>query len=146
MAKRGNGEGTIHRRKNGGWCAQYTVYTDKGRKRKTIYGKTRAEVATKLTKTLSHLEDGLTFDAGNSTVGEYLDRWLTECVKGTVKETTYANYSYITRIHIAPALGRIKLKSLAPTHVRSFYGEKARTSLSAATVKKMHVGTTQGAL
>jgi hypothetical protein len=43
-SKRGNGEGTIHRRKGGGWCAQYTVYTAEGRKRKTIYGKTRAEV------------------------------------------------------------------------------------------------------
>jgi integrase len=42
--KRGNGEGTIHRRKYGGWCAQYTVYTAKGRRRKTLYGKTRAEV------------------------------------------------------------------------------------------------------
>jgi integrase len=60
-------------------------------------------------------------------------------VKGTVKETTYANYSYITWRHIAPALGRVKLKSLTPAHVRSFYGEKARTNLSAATVKKMHV-------
>jgi hypothetical protein len=43
--KQGNGEGSIHRRKDGGWCAQYTVYTAEGRKRKTIYGKTRAEVA-----------------------------------------------------------------------------------------------------
>jgi hypothetical protein len=34
--KRGNGEGSIHRRKGGGWCAQYTVYTAKGRKRKTL--------------------------------------------------------------------------------------------------------------
>ena len=60
-------------------------------------------------------------------------------MKGTVKETTYANYSYITRVHISPALGRVKLKSLTPAHVRSFYGEKTRTNLSAATVKKMHV-------
>jgi len=42
--KRGNGEGSIHRRTDGGWCAQYTVYTAEGRKRKTLYGKTRAEV------------------------------------------------------------------------------------------------------
>ncbi|HVF01110.1 MAG TPA: hypothetical protein VNA27_07195 [Rubrobacteraceae bacterium] len=33
--KRGNGEGTIHRRKDGSWCTQYTVYTAEGRKRKT---------------------------------------------------------------------------------------------------------------
>jgi hypothetical protein len=42
--KRGNGERTIHRRKDGGWCAQYTVYTAEGRKRKSLYGKPRAEV------------------------------------------------------------------------------------------------------
>ena len=33
----------------------------------------------------------------------------------------------------------MKLKSLTPAHVRSFYGEKASANLSAATVKKMHV-------
>jgi integrase len=60
-------------------------------------------------------------------------------VKGTVKETTYSNYTYITRKHVSPALGHVKLKSLTPAHVRGFYGEKARTNLSAATVKKMHI-------
>jgi hypothetical protein len=45
MGKRGNGEGSITRRKNGGWMAQYTAYTSEGRKRKTLYGKTRQEVA-----------------------------------------------------------------------------------------------------
>jgi integrase len=47
MGKRGNGEGSISRRKNGGWMAQYAVYTAEGRKRRTIYGKTRVEVAKK---------------------------------------------------------------------------------------------------
>jgi hypothetical protein len=48
MGKRGNGEGSIWRRKSGGWCAQYTVYTTEGRKRRTLYGKSRQEVAAKL--------------------------------------------------------------------------------------------------
>ena len=69
--KRGNGEGSIHRRK-GGWCAQYTAYTAEARKRKTLYGKTRAEVAKKLAKALSDREVGVAFDAENLTVGEYL--------------------------------------------------------------------------
>ena len=137
--KRGNGEGSISRRKGGGWMAQYAVYTAEGRKRKTLYGKTRQEVAAKLARALSDREDGMVFDAGNLMLGEYLDRWLQDSVKGTVKETTYANYSYIVRIHINPALGNIKLKGLTPMHVRNFYGEKARSNLSAATVKKMHV-------
>lgn len=137
--KRGNGEGTIHRRKNGGWCAQYTVYTAEGRKRRTLYGKTRAEVAEKLTKAVADRQSGLTFDTGNLKVGEYLERWLADSVKGTVKETTCANYAYITRKHISPALGRVKLKALTPAHVRDFYREKSLSNLSPATVKKMHV-------
>jgi integrase len=84
-------------------------------------------------------DGGIVYETGKLTVGDYLDRWLRDSVKGTVKETTYANYSYITRVHISPALGRVKLKNLTPAHVRGFYGEKARTNLSAATVKKMHV-------
>jgi integrase len=137
--KRGNGEGSISRRKNGGWMAQYTVYTAKGRKRHTLDGKSRAEVSERLTKAMADRDGGVVYESAKITVGEYLDSWLRDSVRGTVKETTYANYSYIIRVHISPALGRLKLKSLTPAHVRGFYGEKARTNLSSATVKKMHI-------
>lgn len=144
MGKRGNGEGTITRRKNGGWMGQYTVHTAEGKKRRTVYGKTRAEVAKKLARALSDREDGLVFDAGNLTLGDYLDRWLLECLKGTVRESTFERYEYAVRPHIKPALGRIKLKSLTPAHVRGFYREKLEGSggsrgLAPATVHKMHV-------
>jgi hypothetical protein len=90
--KRGNGEGTIHRRKDGGWCAQYTVYTAEGRRRRTIYGKTRVEVAAKLTKAMSDRDDGIMFEAGNLKFGEYLRRWLEDSVKDTVRTTTFERY------------------------------------------------------
>ncbi len=51
MARRGNGEGSITRHKKSGlYMARYWVEYPTGAKRKTIYGKTRAEVAEKLTK------------------------------------------------------------------------------------------------
>ncbi len=137
--KRGNGEGTIYRRPDGRWCTQITVYVNGRRKRQTLYGRTRKEVAEKLAKATADRDGGMVYETGKLTVGVYLDRWLRDSVKGTVKETTHANYSYITRAHISPALGRVMLKSLTPAHVRGFYGEKARTDLSAATVRKMHV-------
>jgi integrase len=137
--KRGNNEGSIYRRKNGTWAAQYTVWTAEGRKRRSVSGKTRAEVSRKLTEAMADRDGGLLHDAGRLTVGEYLDRWLADSVKGTVKETTYANYAYIAHKHVSPALGHVKLKTLTPAHVRGFYGEKARTNLAASTVKKMHV-------
>jgi integrase len=137
--KRGNNEGSIYRRKNGTWAAQYTVWTVEGRKRRSVSGKTRAEVSRKLTEAMADRDGGLLYDVGKLTICEYLDRWLADSVKGTVKESTYANYVYIIHKHISPALWHVKLKTLTPSHVRAFYGEKTRTNLSAATVKKMHV-------
>src|SRR5215217_3530329 len=136
--KRGNGEGSIHRRKSGGWCAQYTVYSAKGRKRKTLYGKTRQEVAAKLATALSNRKGGLTFDAGNLTLGDYLDRWLNDSVRDTVRQRTWERYEQIVRVHIKPALGRIKLKALTSTHVRGLYREKLDGGLAPRTVRYIH--------
>ena len=136
--KRGNGEGTIHRRKGGGWCAQYTVYTVKGRKRKTVYGKTRAEVAAKLAKALSDREGGLVFDTGNETLSEYLDRWLNDSVRNSVKQRTFENYTYVVRSHLIPALGHMKVKTLTPAHVQGLYRSKLDSGLSPRTVQLIH--------
>jgi integrase len=138
LGKRGNGEGTISRRKNGGWMAQYYVHTAQGRKRKTIYGKTRKEVAKKLAKALSDREGGLIFDAEGLKLREYLSRWLEDSVKDTVRNTTYEGYEQIARTHIIPMLGDVKLKGLSPTHVRGLYKEKLQT-LSPRTVQYIHV-------
>lgn len=137
--KRGNDEGSIHRRKSGGWCAQYGVYTSEGRKRKTIYGKTRQEVAAKLAKAIADREGGLVFDAKNLTLGEYLDVWLRDGVKDTVRATTYQGYERTMRLHIKPTLGRIKLEKLTPTHVRGLYRERLEAGLAPRMVQLVHV-------
>ena len=86
MGKRGNGEGSITRRKDGLYMARYTVQTATGAKRKTIYGKEREQVAEKLIEALSNRNKGLVFDAGSQTAGEYLERWLQTSAKGSVRE------------------------------------------------------------
>lgn len=96
-------------------------------------------MAKKLAKALADREGGLVFDDKGLTVGEYLEWWLKDSVRGAVKHATHATYCSVAHTHISPALGRIQLKHLTPAHVRGFYGAKARTNLSAATVKKMHV-------
>jgi integrase len=136
--KRGNGEGSITKRKGGGWCAQYTVYTAKGRKRKTLYGKTRQEVATKLAKALSDQQGGLSFDAKNLLLGQYMSLWLADSVKDTVRLTTYQGYERIVRLHIKPTLGRVKLQNLAPTHLRGLYRERLEAGLAPRMVQLIH--------
>jgi integrase len=138
MGKRGNGEGSIGRRKDGLYMARYTVHTATGPKRKALYGKTRQEVAAKLSKALADRESGLTFDADNVTVAEYLARWLSDSVRGTVRVSTFERHEQIIRAHLAPAFGRMKLKTLTPAHVRSLHREKLEEGLAPATVRKIH--------
>jgi integrase len=130
--------GSISRRKNGGWMGQYIVHTAEGCERRTVYGKTRKEVATKLAKALSNRADGLTFDAKNLTLGKYLDLWLKESVQDTVRLTTYQGYERIVRLHIKPALGRIKLDKLTPVHVRGLYRERLEAGLAPRMVQLVH--------
>jgi integrase len=137
--KRGNGEGSITKRNDGRWMARYTVRTFKGPKRRTVYGRTRAEASAKLAKAMADRDGGLIFDAGSLRVGDYLDRWLSNSVKDTVRERTYERYEEILRLHVKPALGRLKLKALTPAHVQDFYRDRLDNGFSPATVQKIHV-------
>jgi integrase len=129
----------IAKRKDGRYMARYTVYTPDGPKRKTIYGKAYKEVEAALAKARGDAARGLTFDAGNLTVGEWLDRWLEDAVADTVRPVTFAKYEQIVRNHAKPALGRLRLQTLTPAHVRGLYREKLDRGLSPRTVQYIHV-------
>ena len=135
MGRRGNGEGSIYRRKDGRWEAKYTA---EGAKRRVLYGKTRKEVADKLAKALADRASGYTFDTENMTVGEYLDRWLNDSDKGSVRTSTYERHEQIVRLHLKPAFGRVKLSKLTPAQVQGLYRDKLDSELSPATVQKIH--------
>jgi integrase len=140
MAKRrGNGEGSITRRKDGLYMARYWVETPKGSKRKTIYGKKRDEVADKLARALAERADGIVYDDENLTVGEYLNSWLKGSVRGSVRQSTFDRYEIAVRVHIKPALGRVKLKKLSPAHVAGFYQDRLAAGSAPASVNKLHV-------
>jgi integrase len=149
LPKKGNGEGSIYpHKRNGkrvGYRSAYTVYTASGPKRRYVSGKTREEARQKLTRAMADRDGGLVFDDGGLTVGEYVERWLKDSVRGTVRQSTYETYEYMTYPHIVLPLGSIKLKTLTPVHVRNFYREKLDGGLSSATVRKMH-GVLQKAL
>jgi integrase len=121
MGRRGNGEGSITRRKDGLYMARYTVQAATGPKRKALYGKTRGEVSEKLTKAMAAMYEGLVFEGENQTLATFLDRWLNGLVKGSVKPSTFEGYERMIRNHIKPDLGDKKLKSLSPKHVQYFY-------------------------
>jgi integrase len=138
MGKRGNGEGSISRRKSGGWMGQYTVYTAEGRKRRTVYGKTREEVRQKLTKATADRDGGLVYNGEGTKLGDYLTSWL-KGSEGTIRRSTFVRYEQISRVHLRPALGNLKLKNVTPAHVRDLYRQKLDAGLSPRTVQYIHV-------
>jgi integrase len=93
-------------------------------KRRYVSGRTKKEARRALREARANADQGLAYDADNLKVGEYLDRWLSDSVSDTVKATTFERYEQITRLHLKPVLGGVKLKALTPAHVRGLYREK----------------------
>ncbi len=138
MGRRGNGEGSIRKRKDGRWEGRYTVQTPEGTKQKTVYGKTRKEVAENLTEAMAGRDRGLVFDAGKLTVAEHLERWLEDVVKPSASHRTYSAHAQQIRTHLAPTLGRVRLKALRKAHIDRLYREKLDAGLAPSTVRRIH--------
>ena len=136
MSKRGNGEGSIYRRKDGRWVAEMTL---EGRARRFVYGKTRKEVQEKLKTALHEQQQGtLIGHPTKQTVAQFLNDWLENSQKQSVRPRTFERYEEIVRIHIAPDLGRHQLLKLSPQHLQAFYAKKVGEDLSATTVGILH--------
>ncbi len=141
--ERGNGDGDVWPRRNKagkviGYRASYWVETADGPRRRYVSGKNKGETRAALSKAKAGREDGVFSDAGTTKLGEYLDGWL-EDTRGTVRQRTWERYEQIVRVHIKPALGRTKLKTLNPAQVRALYRERLEAGSSPRTVQYVHV-------
>ena len=144
MAKRkqrGNGAGTVYPRKNkvGKIIGYRGSYFAPDGKRRYVSAKKKGDAEKALRQAMTDAEHGLLFEAGARTVEAYMNRWLTDSVRGTVRRSTYAQYESVLNRHINPAFGRVKLNSLIPAHVRSLYRKKLDSGLAPRTVQYIHV-------
>jgi integrase len=107
-------------------------------KKRYIYGKTRKDVAKRLTKATADREQGMVFDAENMKLGAYLDAWLAT-TKDTVRLGTWKQYEMVTRVHIKPTLGKVRLDRLNALQVQNLYQHKLDEGVSARRVRYIHV-------
>jgi integrase len=128
----------INKRKDGRYEGRYTVQTPDGPKRKVIYGRKYKDVQKKLAEAMGDAARGIVVDDKNLTVSEYLDRFLEDVQRGSVRESTYSRDRYLVTNHVKPALGRVKLKNLSAMHLQRLYREKLDAGLSASTIQKVH--------
>jgi integrase len=145
--KRGNGEGSISKRKDGRWVAVATVsYDDDGKpKRKFLYGKTRTEVAKKLNVLLSDVQNGITSDDSDQTLKTWLGIWFRDYSSRKIKQSTRSSYDMYIHKHIFPEIGNLKISTLTPTVIQRFYNKKIESGrldgkggLNPKTLKNIH--------
>ena len=129
--RRGRGEGGIRRRPDGRWEGSVDLgWVEGKRKRRFVYGKTRAEAAEKLRRLHSQLDAGLPVVGGRLTVGEYLEGWLRDSLPASVKPATAENYRWVVRSYIVPSIGRVQLAKLTPGDVDRMLGALQARGLS----------------
>lgn len=133
--RRAKGEGTIWRRTDGLWVAQITLPTGK---RKAKYGRTQKEVKDWLHMQKEALRVGLWTDSEQLTLGEFLDKFMTDVAAHTLRPRTIESYHYIINKHIKPEIGTIKLSQLRPEQLQNLYSLKLNQGLSNRTVQYIH--------
>ena len=140
--RRGNGEGSIYKDKDGRWRGSVHVgYSGGKRRRKLVSGKTRAEVARKLSAALRAAEKGMLVGSERQSVADFLDEWLSQTVRNRVRPKSYIFYESIVRLHLKPAIGRVRLAHLTPQHVQRLLNAKLDSGLLSARMVR-HIRTT----
>ena len=133
--KRGNNEGSITRRADGRWHARVSL--EEG-KRKHFYGKTRQEVAAKLTAALRDRDQGLPLVRDErQTLAQYLEGWLTT-MRANVRPRTWQRYEQYVRLHTVPQLGRVALLKLTAQQIESLYANRLEAGCAPSSVKHLH--------
>jgi integrase len=134
--RRGNNEGSIYQAAGRGWVGNVSLGNGS---RKAFSGKTRKEVADKINLLLTNQQKGfVAATPERMTVATYLTNWLRNTIEPRDTPNTYAFYESITRVHLIPGLGSIRLVKLSPANVRELLNRKREKGLSRTTVLAIH--------
>jgi integrase len=133
--------GHVEQRSPGSWTIRVSGGTDDAGKRirvsETIRGSGRDAERT-LTRMLRDVDQGKVAASGATTFGKYLgDRWLPH-MRSRVGAETWDRYESLTRTHVVPRVGRIRLSRLRPHHLQAALDSMLADGASAASVVKMH--------
>lgn len=133
---RGNGEGTISRRKDGRWVARYHVRTAAGSKRRAIYARSRSEAAAKLAQAIAE-RDGhgpLTAPPSKLSAAEYFSEWLVS-KEPELASSTHRRYASIVEGRLSPVLGSLMLQEIRRAHVEHLISRLRSEGLEPSTVR-----------
>ncbi len=134
MPRRGNGEGSITHRPDGRWEARISL---PGGRRKSYFGKTRQEVARKLTEALRDVNKGLPIVGERQTLAQFSSEWI-ETIRHTISPTTVQKYEQHLRLYVLPTLGSTALSKVTAQQIQALYTARLAAGLSPSTVRMTH--------
>jgi len=121
--------GHIRKRGQRSWAIVIDLGRDvEGKRRQkwhTVHG-TKRQAEKELARLLHELEHGIYVEPHRMTVGEYLEKWLSDYAAAAVAPKTYERYAEICRNHLVPALGAVPLTKLQPLQIQSYYSKAQR--------------------
>lgn len=137
--RRGNNEGSVFQRADGRWCAVVNIGYDRDGKRvrKTFYGKTRAEVAVKMTAELGERLKGGHASPSNDSLQVLMHEWLMTFKRADVSPRTFERNLGAAKIHIYPRIGALQLQEVSPNVVQALLNKMLFSGYSLASVRKI---------
>jgi integrase len=140
MAKRrSQGEGSIYQRADGRYVAEITVRDASGKRRRVKRSaRTKTQAREKLSELIQLQKQGVELTSGDAPVSKFLERWLEDSVKPSVRTKTFDNYESIIRVRINPRIGGVKMSKLTPAVLQQLYTDLTESGLSARSVHNTH--------
>lgn len=137
--RRGNNEGSVFQRADGCWCAVVNIGYDRDGKRvrKTFYGKTRAEVAVKMTAELGERLKGGHASPSNDSLQVLMHEWLMTFKRADVSPRTFERNLGAAKIHTYPRIGALQLQEVSPNVVQALLNKMLFSGYSLASVRKI---------
>ena len=124
MAKRRpSGDGMVRKREDGRWEGRIVV----GHKKngtpifQHAYAHTQKELTEKLHQNIERYQDVELTEDSRMTLGEWLDRWLTEYKVGTVRPGTLKSYRCYIEYYIKPQLGDKQISLISQQDIQRMY-------------------------
>jgi integrase len=136
MARK-KGAGTVFwNKRRREYVGQFWIQTAQGSKRKADYAKTEAAAWAKMEEARQRSTSDI-WEAENPYLDDWLDTWLA-ATKNRVRIRTFERYEQISRVHLKPVLGQIRVKDLRRQQIQDLYDDRAR-GLAPRTVNYIHV-------
>ncbi|MBI4200005.1 MAG: site-specific integrase [Chloroflexi bacterium] len=131
--------GNLRQRSRGSWTLTVELPRDASGKRRALYETfqgNKRQAQDRLAELIASTKDGYTVRPEKITVQEALSQWLRDHAP-RVRARTMQGYESKLRYRVYPALGRLSLRDLQPSHVQALYRDML-AQVSARTVLHVH--------